>query len=101
MGTFRIIVLAAFVVTAGASVLLAADEHIDPDDGFITRNWTWIDESSTTSLTAYGPAEEVNAFDPQDSHLTCEGCELTSSIQLEPKDEAIGIEGAAKPESKY
>ena len=101
MGIFRTTVVAAFVATAGASVLLAADEHSDADRGFITRDYTWIDGGSITFLTVYGPAEQVNAFDPQDSHLTCEGCELTSSIQFGPKDEAIPIEAAAKPGSKY
>ncbi len=100
MSMVRSMLVAIVMVTAGTEALLAANEGHDHDQGFITREWTWVDETSTTSLTVYGPADQVKAFDPQDSHLTCDGCELTSSIQYEPELEAIRTDVAEKNGSK-
>ena len=58
------------------------------DRGFITKEWTWSDETTITTFTAYGPAEQVNSFDPQDgSTLLCPDCELASSMQIDPSQE--------------
>ncbi len=55
---------------------------------FIFREWTWSDGTATTTYTAVGPADEIDQLDPQDPTPVCHDCELASSIQFVPADEA-------------
>ncbi len=54
---------------------------------FITREWTWLSGTTSTTFTAYGPPEQVNNLDPQNPALQCPDCELASSTHFEPGDE--------------
>ena len=98
MGIFRA-TLAVAVLAAGAT----AAEYIrvpggigivDETQGFITREWRWSDGTSWTVFTAYGPPEQVNAFDPHDGPLDCPDCKLASSTQFGP-DDAVSAYGGS------
>ena len=97
MSILRSTFVAAVVVTAGAGALLGDDRGRDPDQSFVTREWTWSTGGATTTFTAIGPAEQVNAFDPEDSVHDCKGCELASSIQPSLEDLGILIEASSTP----
>ena len=85
-------VLYTISAVALLSAEVAAQDSAPKDDqGFITREWTWAEGTSLTTFTAYGPAEEVNTLDPQDSPLECEGCLLASSVQYGAEDEPAPI----------
>ena len=100
MGILRSTFVAAVVVTGGAGSLFGDDRGRDPGQSFVTREWTWSTGGAITTFTAIGPAEQVNAFDPQDSVLTCKGCELASSIQPSLEDLGALVEAAARPAAK-
>jgi hypothetical protein len=93
LGIIRAIVAAA-VLAAGAT----AEEYVrlpgvvgiaDETQGYITREWRWSEGDGTTVFTAFGPPEQVNAFDPHGSPLKCPDCLLASSMQIGPSAQAV------------
>jgi hypothetical protein len=80
--------VAALVVGGGASALIDAYTEFGEGPAFISREWTWSDGTSTTTFTAYGPSEQVNALDPENGLLECPDCQLMSSVQFGPENEA-------------
>lgn len=92
MSRLRTTFAAGLLVAGVAGAALWADQGPAGLAQFVTREWSWSSGSAVTSFTAWGPAEEVNALDPREDPLDCEGCFLASSIQFTPED---GSEGAS------
>lgn len=55
---------------------------------FITREWSWSDGVSNTTFTASGPPQQVDALDPENGIVQCPDCDLASSVQFGPADQA-------------
>jgi hypothetical protein len=93
MSIFRITLMVG-VLAAGATAaelirLPDAVGVVDETQGYITREWRWLEDgTSWTIFTAFGPPEQVNAFDPQngDGPLRCPDCQLASSMRAGPAD---------------
>lgn len=83
--------------TTGAEIIrLATPVGIeDPSAGYVTREWRWTDGGVTTVFTAFGPPEQVEAFDPHGSPLKCPDCLLASSTRIGPM-EAAGAAGTTR-----
>ncbi len=81
-------VLYATVAALSLAAAAAATPFVGERQGFVLKEWIWSTGPTTTTFTASGPADQVNQLDPQTNPLACEGCELASSIQFNPGDEA-------------
>jgi hypothetical protein len=93
MGIFRatlvVAVLAAGTTAAEYIRLPGTVGVVDETQNYITREWRWSEDgTSWTVFTAFGPPEQVNAFDPRDGDgpLRCPDCRMASSTQVSPGD---------------
>ena len=101
MSIFRITLMTG-VLAAGATAaelirLPDAVGVVDETQGYIAREWRWSEDgTSWTVFTAFGPPEQVNAFDPQegDGPLQCPDCQLASSTPVGPADAATLAAGS-------
>jgi hypothetical protein len=82
-------VLAAGATAAQRIVGPVGEDVLEVNQGFITREWTWSNATTTTTFTASGPSEQVNALDLQDRTPHCPDCELASSIASVPDDASV------------
>ena len=87
-------IMAALLAVSSPLASLGGDGVLQAHPAFITREWTWTDGTTTTTFTAHGPSEQVNSLDPQVSPLDCQDCQLASSVQFAPDDEAALTEVA-------
>ena len=88
MGFLSTVVMAALLAAGMAEADRAWPDQGVPPEGTITREWVWSDGETTTTFTATGPEAQVNALDPRNAPLECEGCLLASSVQYGAADEA-------------
>lgn len=72
----------------------AADSTTDgpaPDQGVVTREWSWTDDDGVTVLTVRGPAEQVAGFEPGDPPSQCPDCILMSSTAFEAPEGDVAV----------
>jgi hypothetical protein len=89
VGILQAAVMAVLLVAGAVGVRDGATEgfgeHAEPAGGFITREWAWPDGATTRTVTAFGPAEQVNRLDPHDPTPHCPDCQLASSMSMGPE----------------
>ena len=82
--------MAVLLVTGAASEPRPAAEGagsgLATGAAFVLREWAWTVGGTARTVTAYGPADQVDRLDPNNPTPDCPDCLLASSMSMGPGD---------------
>ncbi len=91
-GTLAIL-LAALTQPAPAEAAGSSTDAPAPEQGLVTREWSWADDGGVTVLTVQGPADQVAQFEPGDPPTQCPDGTMMSSVAFgQPEGTTLSID---------